>query len=262
MRILCTNDDGVHAPGLAVLEKIARAFSDDVWVIAPEQEQSGASRALTLTAPIRVRAAGDKRFAVAGTPTDCVLLGVEHLIEGAKPDLVLSGVNRGQNMAEDVTFSGTIAGAMQGMQLGIPSIALSQARGLRGAEAPIPWETAETYGAGVVGQLLKHGWPRDVVMNVNFPDVAPDAVAAVEMTFQGVRDHQVVYADKREDLRGGAYYWLGFRGQRSDPPEGSDLRAVYEGRISVTPLHVDLTHRQTIHDLKGVLGGAAPKGPA
>ncbi len=262
MRILCTNDDGIHAPGLAVLEKIARAFSDDVWVIAPEQEQSGASRALTLTAPIRVRAAGDQRFAIAGTPTDCVLLGVEHLIEGAKPDLVLSGVNRGQNMAEDVTFSGTIAGAMQGMQLGIPSIALSQARGLRWAEAPIPWETAETYGAGVVGQLLKHGWPRDVVMNVNFPDVAPDAVSAVEMTFQGARDHQVVYADKRTDLRGGSYYWLGFRGQLSEPPEGSDLRAVYEGRISVTPLHVDLTHRQTIHDLKGVLGGAAPKGPA
>ncbi|MCR6643171.1 MAG: 5'/3'-nucleotidase SurE [Terricaulis sp.] len=261
MRILCTNDDGVHATGLAVLEKIARAFSDDVWVIAPEQEQSGASRALTLTAPIRVRAAGEKRFAIAGTPTDCVLLGVEHLIEGAKPDLVLSGVNRGQNMAEDVTFSGTIAGAMQGMQLGIPSIALSQARGLRGAEAAIPWETAETYGAGVVGQLLKHGWPKDVVMNVNFPDVAPDEVRAVEMTFQGARDHQVVYADKREDLRGGSYYWLGFRGQRSEPPEGSDLRAVYEGRISVTPLHVDLTHRQTIHDLKGVLGGAAPKGP-
>ena len=111
-------------PGLAILEKIARTFSDDVWVIAPETEQSGASRALTLTAPIRVRQAGEKRFAVTGTPTDCVLLGVEHLIEGAAPDLVLSGVNRGQNIAEDVTFSGTIAGAMQGMQLGIRAIAL------------------------------------------------------------------------------------------------------------------------------------------
>jgi len=259
MRILCTNDDGIHAAGLAVLEKIARHFSDDVWVIAPESEQSGASRALTLTAPIRVRKAGEKRFAVSGTPTDCVLLGVEHLIEGAPPDLVLSGVNRGQNLAEDVTFSGTIAGAMQGMQLGIPAIALSQARGLRGEEAPIPWETAETFGPGVVAQLLKHGWPKDVLININFPDALPDEVKEVETTFQGFRDHHVIYADKRVDPRGGQYYWLGFRGKLSNPPDGSDLRAIYEKRISVTPLHIDLTHRETIHALKGVLGGAAPK---
>ena len=259
MRILCTNDDGIHATGLAVLEKIARTFSDDVWVIAPEQEQSGASRALTLTAPIRVRKAGDKRFAVSGTPTDCVLLGVEHLIEGAPPDLVLSGVNRGQNIAEDVTFSGTIAGAMQGMQLGIRAIALSQARGFRGEEAQIPWETAETYGPGIVGQLLKHGWPKDVLININFPDVPPEEVKEVETTFQGFRDHHVIYADKRVDPRGGSYYWLGFRGQLSNPPAGSDLKAIYEGRISVTPLHIDLTHRETIHALKSVLGGAPPK---
>ncbi len=259
MRILCTNDDGIHATGLAVLEKIARTFSDDVWVIAPEQEQSGASRALTLTAPIRVRQAGPKRFAVSGTPTDCVLLGIDHLVEGARPDLVLSGVNRGQNIAEDVTFSGTIAGAMQGMQLGIPAIALSQARGFRGEEAPIPWETAETYGPGVVGKLLKQGWPKDVLMNVNFPDVEPDAVKALEMTFQGRRDQHVIYADKRTDPRGGTYFWLGFRGNRSNPPEGSDIRAIYDGRISITPLHIDLTHRESIHDLKGVLGGAPPK---
>jgi 5'-nucleotidase len=259
MRILCTNDDGIHATGLAVLEKIARSFSDDVWVIAPEQEQSGASRALTLTAPIRVRQAGPKRFAVSGTPTDCVLLGIDHLIEGARPDLVLSGVNRGQNIAEDVTFSGTIAGAMQGMQLGIPAIALSQARGFRGEEATIPWQTSETYGPGVVRKLIEHGWPRDVLINVNFPDVEPGDVKAVEMTFQGRRDQHVIYADKRTDPRGGTYFWLGFRGNRSNPPEGSDIRAIYEGRISVTPLHIDLTHQESIHELKGVLGGAPPK---
>ena len=259
MRILCTNDDGIHATGLAVLERIARTFTDDVWVVAPETEQSGASRALTLSAPIRVRQAGPKRFAISGTPTDCVLLGVEHLMEGVAPDLVLSGVNRGQNIAEDVTFSGTIAGAMQGMQLGIPAIALSQARGFRGEEAPIPWETAETYGPGIVGALLKHGWPKDVLMNVNFPDLPAEEVKAVEVTAQGRRDQHIVYADKRTDLRGGAYFWLGFRDNRSNPPDGADLRAVYEGRISVTPLHIDLTHRQTLHDLKGVLGGAPPK---
>ncbi len=258
MRILCTNDDGIHATGLAVLEKIARTFSDDVWVIAPESEQSGASRALTLTAPIRVRNVDTKRFAVSGTPTDCVLLGVEHLME-APPDLVLSGVNRGQNIAEDVTFSGTIAGAMQGMQLGIPAIALSQARGFRGEEAKIPWETAERFGPGIVGQLLKHGWPKDVLMNINFPDALPDDVTAVEVTHQGRRDHHIIYGDKRTDPRGGTYYWLGFHGKLSNPPEGTDIRAIYDGRISVTPLHIDLMHGETVQKLKGVLGGAPPK---
>jgi 5'-nucleotidase len=260
MRILCTNDDGIHATGLAVLEKIARTFSDDVWVVAPEQEQSGASRALTLTAPIRVRQAGPKRFAVSGTPTDCVLLGIEHLIEGATPDLVLSGVNRGQNIADDVTFSGTIAGAMQGMQFGIPAIALSQARGFRGEEAAIPWETAETYGPGIVGKLLEKGWPKDVLININFPDAPPDQVSRVEVTTQGRRDQHIVFADKRTDPRGGVYFWFGFKGQPSNPPEGTDLRAIYDGRISITPLHIDLTHMPTVHDLKSVLGGAPPRG--
>jgi 5'-nucleotidase len=188
-----------------------------------------------------------------------VLLGVEHLVEGPPPDLVLSGVNRGQNIAEDVTFSGTIAGAMQGMQLGIPAIALSQARGFRGEEAQIPWETAETYGPGIVGQLLKQGWPNNVLMNVNFPDLPPDQITQVEVTTQGRRDQHIIFADKRTDPRGGAYFWLGFRGKLSNPPEGADLRAIYEGRISVTPLHIDLTHMETVAKLKGVLGGAPPK---
>lgn len=259
MRILCTNDDGIHAEGLAILEEIARTFTDDVWVIAPEQEQSGASRALTLSAPIRVRQAGDKRFAVSGTPTDCVLLGVHDLIEGARPDLVLSGVNRGQNIAEDVTFSGTIAGAMQGMQLGIRAIALSQARGFRGAGMETPWATARTYGAGVVGALLKAKWPDGVLMNVNFPDREPDEVREVEVTTQGIRDQQVVYTDKRTDPRGQTYFWFGYKGARSTAHEGTDLKAIYEGKISVTPLHIDLTHRVAMHELKAVLGGAPPK---
>ena len=259
MRILCTNDDGIHAIGLAVVERIARSVSDDVWVVAPESEQSGASRALTLTAPIRVREAGEKRFAVSGTPTDCVLLGVNDLMVDHRPDLVLSGVNRGQNIAEDVTFSGTIAGAMQGMQLGIPAIAFSQARGLRHPDEPIPWETAETYGPGILRALLKQGWPQGVVMNVNFPDRLPADVSEVEVTAQGFRDQHIVYADKRTDLRGQIYYWLGFKGNLSNPPDGTDLRAIYDGKISVTPLHIDLTHRETIANLKGALGGAPPK---
>jgi 5'-nucleotidase len=252
MRILCVNDDGIHAMGLAVLERIARQFSDDVWVIAPETEQSGASRALTLSAPVRVRKEGPKRFAISGTPTDCVLLGVQELMADQRPDLVLSGVNRGQNMAEDVTFSGTIAGAMQGMQLGIPSIALSQSKGMREG-APIPWETAETHGPTVIRRLLAAGWPIGVVMNVNFPDCAPEDVRGVEATRQGHRDQLVIYADKRTDLRGEQYYWLGFRGKLSNPDQGTDLFAVYRGAISVTPLHVDLTEQAALTALSAAL---------
>jgi 5'-nucleotidase len=263
LRILCTNDDGIQAEGLAVLEKIAQGLSADVWTIAPEQEQSGASRALSLSAPIRVREIGAKRYAVSGTPTDCVLLGVHELMKEGAPDLVLSGVNRGQNIADDVTFSGTIAGAMQGMQLGIRSIALSQARGLRDSGAApasaAPWAMAQTFGPGIVRTLIQMAWPPGVFMNVNFPDRDPAEGGEVEATAQAARDRQVMYFDKRTDLRGGAYYWLGFRSLRSTAHEGGDLKAIYDGKISVTPLHADLTHRAALHDLKAALGGSAPK---
>ncbi len=259
MRILCTNDDGVNAEGLAVLERVARTLSDDVWTVAPETEQSGASRALTLTAPIRVRAVAERRFAVSGTPTDSVLLAIHDILTDKRPDLVLSGVNRGQNIAEDVTLSGTIAAATQGMQFGIPAIALSQSRGLHEAGKPVLWETAETYAPGIIATLLKHGWPGDVVMNVNFPDCPPEEVSAVEVTRQGHRDERIIHTERRTDLRGNDYFWIGFSAQLSNPPDGTDLRAVYSRRISVTPLHMDLTHMETLHRLKGVLGGAPPK---
>ena len=259
MRILITNDDGIHADGLQALERIARVLSDDVWIAAPEAEQSGMSRALTLSQPLRVHKLGDQRFAVAGTPTDCVLLAVGDLITGKKPDLVLSGVNRGQNLAEDVTLSGTVAGAIEGMALGIRSIALSQTMTLFHDDVVASYETAEAFAPGVIQTLLKAGWPDGVVMNLNFPARQPAEVTAVEVTRQGFRDVYQRHAEKRTDLRGRDYYWLGFMPMASKPAEGTDLRAIYEGRISVTPLHIDLTHNQTVHDLKGVLGGAPPK---
>lgn len=259
MRILLTNDDGIHAEGLETLEKIAYALTDDVWVVAPEYEQSGASRALTLADPLRVRKVAERKWAVTGTPTDCVMLGIRNLVEGKAPDLVLSGVNRGQNIAEDVTMSGTVAGAIEGMALGVPSIALSQSM-LAFHDEVIPyWQTAETYGPGIVKRLLEVGWPRDVIMNVNFPSRPPEEVTAVEVTRQGFRDMHIRKAERRTDLRGRDYYWMGFSGQLSDPAEGTDLKATYEGRISVTPLHIDLTHNPTVNALKGVLGGAPPK---
>lgn len=257
-RILLTNDDGIRAPGLKSLRKIAAELSDDVWIAAPAEEQSGAGRSLTLHEPLRVRKVEDKAFAITGTPTDAVLMGVQDLITDKKPDLVLSGVNRGGNVAEDVTFSGTVAGAMQGMQLGIPSIALSQVYSYMPG-AHVPWETAETFGAPIIRKLLEEDWPKDVLINVNFPDRAPEDVREVEVTRQGRRDQGIVRADKRTDPRGINYYWIGFRGAPQSPLEGDDLHAVMGGRISVTPLHVDLTHLETHHRLKGVLGGAPPR---
>lgn len=239
MRILCTNDDGIHARGLESLVTIARALSDDVYVVAPQEEQSGSARALTLAHPIRVRKFDERRYAVSGTPTDAVTLAVTRLIEGARPDLVLSGVNNGQNLADDVTFSGTVAGAFQGMTLGIASIALSLARFSRDGAR---WATPEALGPDLLRTLLAQGWPADVVLNVNFPDRDPDDVKGVEVTRQGTRDVLPLYTEEREDLRGGKYFWFGHSGKLSNPPEGTDLRAVYDGRISVTPLHLDLTH--------------------
>jgi 5'-nucleotidase len=260
MRILCTNDDGVHARGLESLVKIARELSDDVWVVAPQEEQSGAARALTLTQPIRVRTLEPRRFSVSGTPTDAVMMAVTRLIPDKRPDLVLSGVNNGQNVAEDVTLSGTIAGALQGMTMGIPSIALSLARLSRDAAR---WATPEAHGARIVKTLIAAGWPKDVVINVNFPDREPDAVEGVEATRQGHRDAFQLYAEERKDPRGFAYYWYGYSGTLSDPPAGTDLRAIYDGRISITPLHLALTHDEALKSLAAALEqeDSARRGP-
>ncbi len=250
MRILVTNDDGIHATGLGVAERIARALSDDVWVVAPETEQSGASHSLTLSLPLRLRQIEEKRFAVSGTPTDCVMMAVAELMKDGRPELVLSGVNRGSNMADDVTYSGTIAGAMEGCAVGIPSIALSQAYGFE-SRSEVPWVCAETHGPAVVDKLVAAGWPEDVFININFPDCPPEAVKSVEVTEQGKRDLQTAALDRRVDARNVPYYWIGFRRVKSNPPLGTDLAAIYDNRISVTPLHLNLTEFRVRENLKG-----------
>jgi 5'/3'-nucleotidase len=262
LRILLTNDDGIHAPGLAVLEKIAATLSDDVWVVAPDAEQSGASHSLTLHLPLRLSQFGDKRFAVHGTPTDCVMMGVKHIQPKYGPDkpfdLVLSGVNRGSNIADDVTYSGTVAGAMEGTALGIPSIALSQTYAfLPGSE--VDWSPVEAFGPGVLGKLLDQGWPKNVLLNINFPAKPVEEIKQVEVTRQGARDQSITIIDEREDPRGTDYFWIGFRGKLSNPPEGTDLRAIYDGRISITPLHLNLTEKSAIANLAAAIGGAPPK---
>ncbi len=251
MRILLTNDDGVGAKGLKVLREIAQKLSDDVWICAPETEQSAASRGVSLHNPVRLKRYEDRVYSVSGTPTDSVIVAMKDLFSGDEksPDLVLSGVNRGQNLAEDVTFSGTIAGALQGMQMGIPSIALSLARGFQGAKS-LPWETALAHGPDLISSLIKKGWPADVVLSVNFPDAQPEAVKGVQITAQGKRDFQMSNVDKRAHPRGGHYFWLTYGAALSNPPQGTDLRAIYDGYISVTPLHTDLTHSGVLAALR------------
>lgn len=261
LRILVTNDDGIHAPGLKALEKIARKLSPDVWVVAPEEEQSGSAHSLSLANPLRVRKLSARKYAVRGTPSDCVLMAIRHIMMDTPPDLVLSGVNRGQNIADDVTYSGTIAAAMEGTQLGVPSIALSQAFGFSG-HANVKWATAEHFAPEIIEKLVAAGWPDEVLINVNFPDVVPASVTGIEVTRQGKRDQSLVRVEERIDARNNPYYWLGFERILSNPPQGTDLRAIYEGRISITPLHMDLTHSRTSKALSEALGELAkPRKP-
>jgi 5'-nucleotidase len=248
MRILITNDDGIEAPGLDVLHQIASELSGDVWTVAPETDQSGAAHSLTLHEPLRLRRLGERNYAVKGTPTDCVIMCVRHILHDQKPDLVLSGVNAGQNIADDVTYSGTIAGAIEGTLLGIPSIALSQGVNYE-ARHEIRWQTAMHHGAGVIRRLLKSGWPDGVMLNLNFPDCEPGDVRGIQVTTQGKRDQDYLRIVDRTDARGNPYYWLGFNRQLSEPEKGTDLWALREKYISVTPLQLNLTHAETCHKL-------------
>src|SRR6476619_815529 len=183
-RILVTNDDGINAPGLEAMIDIATQLSQDVWVVAPEYNQSGAGHSLSLTHPVRARQLTETKYALEGTPTDCVLFAVKHLLKDRKPDIVLSGVNRGGNMSDDVTYSGTIAGAMEGCLLGIPSIAFSQAFT---HPHSVKWGTATHHGADVARRILEMDFPRNVFVNVNFPDMVSASVKGIRVTRQGVR---------------------------------------------------------------------------
>jgi 5'-nucleotidase len=245
MRILCTNDDGIHAPGLKTLEAIARELSDDVWVVAPETDQSGVAHSLSLNDPLRLREISNRHFAVRGTPTDCVIMGVRHLMRDAKPDLVLSGVNRGQNVAEDVTYSGTVAGAIEGTILGVPSIALSQAYGPTTRDTP-RWQCAEHHGPKVVRRILEAGIDKGILVNVNFPDCEPDEVEGTALVNQGQRTQELLRLDERKDGRGNPYFWIAFERRPFTPGNGTDLWAIANRRIAVTPLRIDMTDEPTL----------------
>ena len=254
MRILCTNDDGIHGPGLKILEEIARALSDDVWVIAPELDQSGVSHSLSLNDPLRLREVGPRRFAVRGTPTDCVIMGARHIMGGTMPDLVLSGVNKGRNVAEDVVYSGTIAGALEGTILGLPSFALSQEFSLETVNSP-PWGTASKFAPDIIRKVLAAGVPKNTVINVNFPACPPEAVAGIKITRQGKRNLGFLKVDSRRDGRGNPYFWIGFEraAAMETPAEGTDLAALKARYVSVTPLRLDRTDDEFSRVLTNVL---------
>lgn len=250
MRILLTNDDGIHAPGFAALERIAAQLSDDIWVSAPAEEQSGAGHSLSLSSPIRVRQIADRRFAVAGTPTDSVMMALGHFMDKLKPDLILSGVNRGPNLAEDVTYSGTVSAAMEGTLAGIRSIALSQAM-TNYTVGEENFASAEFAGPEVIRKVLQTEWAPGVLININFPPIARPL--GIRVTQQGFRDYGHVLVEARTDLRGFPYYWFGYGRPVETPAHRTDLEAVHEGYVSVTPLHLDLTHYQTMESLKTIL---------
>jgi len=239
MRVLLSNDDGYHAPGLAVLERLAETIASEIWVVAPADEQSGTGRSLTLTRPVRVRRFDDRRFAVSGTPTDAVMMALTELMP-EPPDLILSGVNRGANLGEDVLYSGTVAAAMEGALAGVRSIALSQRYG-DGATEPT-FAAAEAWGERVLRAIMDLPQDPHTLLNVNFPQAAPDAVKGIRATRQGIRDYGRVRWDRRTDLRGQDYYWLGFDRLSHERYADTDLSLCEQGYVTVTPLSLDVTH--------------------
>ena len=249
MRILLTNDDGVHARGLVVLEAVARTLSDDIWIVAPAEEQSGAGHSLTLTQPVRLRRLGAQRFSVTGTPTDAVMLALAEVMKDSPPDLILSGINRGANLGEDVTYSGTVSAAMEGALAGVRSIALSQSYSREGMGDTVPFAAAEAWAGRALAPLMDAPLVPGALININFPALAPDEVKGIRVCRQGIRDYGRLRITRRTDPRGYDYYWFGLGPMVETPGHSTDLEAVADGYVAVTPLHLDLTHEDSLAPL-------------
>jgi 5'-nucleotidase len=245
-RILIVNDDGIDGAGIKLLEELAREITDDVWVVAPDEEKSGFSHSISMTVPIRVRKIDDRHFAVKGTPTDCVLLAIYELMGEARPTALLSGINRGANLAEDITYSGTAAAAMEGAILGVRSIALSQVFTIGG---PVHWQTARQFAPRILRRMLTCDWELGSFVNVNFPDCAPAAVTGTRVTTQGRRLPGSFRPVRRIDERDFPYYWIKLAYEVGSLEEGTDLAATAENAISVTPMQLDLTSNSFRHYL-------------
>ena len=248
MRILLTNDDGIRAPGLAVLERIAAHFSDDIWICAPDEEQSGAGHSLTLTRPVRLKQHSDRRFSVTGTPTDAVTMALKRLMPEA-PDLILSGVNRGANLGDDVTYSGTVSAAFEGALAGIRSIALSQVYVSEGMGDDVSFAAAESWGEQAIRPLLDLPFAPRTLVNINFPPLAADKVRGIRVVRQGFHDYSRGSVVEGMDPRGFRYFWFGLHGIEHTPGHASDLVAIADGYVAVTPLQLDFTHEASLTSL-------------
>jgi 5'-nucleotidase len=248
LKILLSNDDGYRAEGLRCLAEHLRDLADIV-IVAPERNCSGASNSLTLESPLRLTEVGPNSFFVNGTPTDCVHLALTGLLD-EEPDMVISGINDGANLGDDVIYSGTVAAAMEGRFLGLPTIAISMVTG----EAR-RFETAGRVARELVSRVLEYSLPSNTILNVNVPDLPWEALGGFEATRLGYR-HRAEPVIRGTDPRGRPLYWVGFAGPGQDAGPGTDFHAVESGRVSVTPLKVDLTKHEDVGRIASWLGGA------
>ncbi len=260
MRILITNDDGINAPGLEVLTAIAEEIAGpqgEVWTVAPAFEQSGVGHCISYTHPMMIARLGPRRFAAEGSPADCVLAAIYDVLQGARPDLVLSGVNRGNNAAENALYSGTIGGAMEAALQGVPAIALSQFMGRETDVLPTPFESAIAHGAGVVRALLDKGlWTEAdyrVFYNVNFPPVGAAATRGLKVAPQGFRRDTSFSTEPHLSPSGRKFLWIKGGPQHSPTLPGTDAAVNLDGWISVTPMRADLTEHDLLADLSARL---------
>jgi 5'-nucleotidase len=249
-RILLTNDDGINAPGLKVLEEIAATLAREIWIVAPLHDQSGTSHSISLHSPLRITQRGERCFGVVGTPGDCVVLAARHLMRDGPPDLVLSGVNRGANLGVETVFSGTVGAAMTGLLLGLRAIALSQAY-RDGHE--VGWETSRTLAPGVVRRLLSAPWAEQTCLNINFPAVAPEMAGPLTVTRQGVGLVEGIEVQPHVDPRAIPYFWLHFKRGRRENPADSETAIIRAGGIAVTPLRFERTDDGAYAALRGAL---------
>ena len=259
MRILITNDDGINAPGLAVLYKIAAEVAGkdgEVWTVAPAFEQSGVAHCISYTHPTMIAKMGDRSFAAEGSPADCVLAGVHDVMKGRRPDLILSGVNRGNNSAENALYSGTLGGAMEGALQGIPSMALSQYLGPENYTAEDPFDAAGQFGADVVRKVMAatpdNPSAYHLFYNINFPPVMADDVKGVRVTTQGMRQGTNFSVEPHASPSGRRFLWAKGGNQQIQTEAGSDAAANLDGYISVTPMRADLTAHDALAALKGI----------
>jgi 5'-nucleotidase len=246
-RVLLTNDDGFYAPGLRTLTEVAAELAAEVWIVAPNYDQSGTSHSLSLHSPLRISQKDERSYSVSGTPGDCVVMAVRHLMVSGIPDLILSGINRGANLGIETVFSGTVGAAMAGLLLGIPSMALSQAFSDRNA---VRWNTARALAPKVIRQFANGGWSRGSILNINFPDVPASEVGPIELTTQGTGLMESVDVISGVDPRSLEYHWLKLRRSAREDAPGSETFAISRGRVSVTPLQFERTNQNILAGLQ------------